>query len=123
IGIAGVLVAVVTASLTLLRWLPAVPAQILDTSSLGVIGLWLLVANLLTLQSHRFNRVLAVLGVLAGLGWLLAAAIMWAELARGDLGSLVAPLEILRTFGGYLAELFYLIWALWLGIWLLVRKR
>jgi hypothetical protein len=77
----------------------------------------------LALRAKLFNRVLAVLGVLAGLGWLLAAVVMWAELALGDLGSLTSTLENLRTLGGYLAELFYLIWALWLGIWLLVRKR
>jgi hypothetical protein len=123
IGITGVLIAAATATLALPHWLPAVPAQILDTSSLGVIGLWLLVANVLALRAKLFNRVLAVLGVLAGLGWLLAAVVMWAELALGDLGSLTSTLENLRTLGGYLAELFYLIWALWLGIWLLVRKR
>jgi hypothetical protein len=35
----------------------------------------------------------------------------------------VSPLENIRMFGGYLGEAFYIIWALWLGIWLLVRKR
>jgi hypothetical protein len=123
IGITGALVAAATATLTLPRWLPAVSAQILDTSSLGVIGLWLLVANVLALRARLFNRVLAALGVLAGLGWLLVALIMWAELTAGDLGSLTSTLESLRDYGGYLAELFYLIWALWLGIWLLTRKR
>jgi hypothetical protein len=123
IGVTGVLVAAATATLALPHWLPAVAAQILDTSSLGVIGVWLLVANVLALRSRLFNRVLAALGVLAGLGWLLAAVVMWAELALGDLGSLTPTLENIRTLGGYLAELFYLIWALWLGIWLLVRKR
>ncbi|HEX9413093.1 MAG TPA: hypothetical protein VF916_06275, partial [Ktedonobacterales bacterium] len=73
--------------------------------------------------ARLFNRVLAVLGVLAGLSWLLAAVVMWAELTAGDLGSLTSTLEGVRTFGGYLAEALYLIWALWLGIWLLVRKR
>src|SRR5262249_24123015 len=119
IGIAGVLIAVASASLALPRWLPPVPAQELDTSSLRVIGLWLLVANALALRNRLFNRVLAVLGLLAGLGLLLAAVVMWAELTVGDLGGLVSTLENLRVFGGYLAEAFYLIWALWLGIWLL----
>jgi hypothetical protein len=123
IGIAGVLIAVATALLALPHWLPAVSAQILDTSSLGVIGVWLLAANVLALGARLFNPVLAVLGVLAGLGWLLAAVVMWAELTAGDLGSLTSTLEGVRTIGGYLAEALYLIWALWLGIWLLVRKR
>ena len=123
IGITGVVVAVATALFAQPDWLPAVPAQILDTSALGVIGLWLLVANVLALGTRLFNRVLALLGVLAGLGWLLAAVVMWAELTAGDFGSLTSTLEGVRTFGSYLAEALYLIWALWLGIWLLVRKR
>ncbi len=123
IGIAGVVVAVATAVFALPHWLPAVSAQILDTSSLGVIGVWLLASNVLALGARLFNRVLAVLGVLAGLGWLLAAVVMWVELTAGDLGSLTPTLEGVRTIGGYLAEALYLIWALWLGIWLLVRKR
>ncbi len=123
IGITGVLIAVATAVFALPHWLPAVSAQILDTSSLGVIGVWLLAANVLALGARLFNRVLAVLGVLAGLGWLLAAVIMWVELTAGDLGGLTSTLEGVRTIGGYLAEALYLIWALWLGIWLLVRKR
>ncbi len=123
IGIAGVVVAVATAVFALPHWLPAVSAQILDTSSLGVIGIWLLASNVLALGARLFNRVLAVLGVLAGLGWLLAAVVMWVELTAGDLGSLTPTLEGVRTIGGYLAEALYLIWALWLGIWLLVRKR
>jgi hypothetical protein len=123
IGIAGLVIAVATAVFALPHWLPVVSAQILDTSSLGVIGLWLLAANVLVLGARLFNRVLAVLGVLAGLGWLLAAVVMWAELTAGDLGSLTSTLEGVRIFGGYLAEALYLIWALWLGIWLLVRKR
>ncbi len=123
IGITGVLVAAAPAALALPRWLPAVPAQVLDTSSLGVIGLWLLLANALALRLRLFNRALAVLGALSGLSWLLAAVIMWAELAAGNLGTLIPTLEAIRMIGGYLAELFYLLWVLWLGIWLLVRKR
>lgn len=123
IGITGVVIAFGTALFAQPHWLPAVSAQILETSSLGVIGVWLLIANALALGARLFNRMLAVLGVLAGLGWLLAAVVMWAELTAGDLGSLTSTLEGVRTFGGYLAEALYLIWALWLGVWLLVRKR
>jgi hypothetical protein len=122
-GVAGAGVAAITALLALPHWLPAVPAQILDTSSLGVIGLWLLVANALAFGARLFNRALAALGVLAGLGWLLSALSMWAELISGGMGSLVLTLENLRVLAGYVAEALYLIWALWLGIWLLVRKR
>jgi len=56
-------------------------------------------------------------------GWLLAALIMWVELVAGDLGSLVPTLETIRTLASYIASAFYLIWAMWLGIWLLLRKR
>ena len=123
LGIIGALAAAATALLAFQRWLPAVPAQIAETSSLGVIGLWLLIANVQAFRARLFNRVLALFGVLIGVGWLLATAIMWAELSLGSLGGLVATLENLRQYGGILAQLFYLIWALWLGIWLLVRKR
>ena len=122
-GLAGAGVAAMTALLALPCWLPAVPAQILDTSALGVIGLWLIVANGLALRVRLFNRVLAVLGVLAGLGWLLAAFIMWAELLTGARGSLVPALENVRTLAGYVGSACYLIWAVWLGIGLLIRKR
>jgi len=122
-GVAGATVAAATALVALPHWLPAVPAQILDTSALGVIGLWLIVANALALYLRLYNRVLAVLGALAGVGWLLAAVIMWFELIAGNLGSLVPTLETFRTLAGFVASAFYLIWAVWLGIWLLLRKR
>ena len=122
-GVAGAAVAAATAILALPRWLPAVPAQILDTSALGVIGLWLIVANALALRVRLYNRVLAILGALAGVGWLLAALIMWFELMAGDLGSLVLALETFRELGGFVASALYLIWAVWLGIWLRRRKR
>ena len=123
VGISGVVVAVATALFALPHWLPVVSAQILDTSALGVIGIWLLASNVLALGARLYNPVLAVLGILAGLGWLLAAVVMWVELAAGDLGGLTSTLEGGRMIGGYFAEALYLIWALWLGIWLLVRKR
>lgn len=123
VGFAGVLVAIATAILALPRWLPALQAQILETSSLGVIGLWLLIANILAFRARLMNRILAVLGAVAGLGLFLSATIMWVELLTGNLGSLVSTLENLRMYGGYLGEALYLIWALWLGIWLLVRKK
>jgi hypothetical protein len=122
-GVAGAAVAAATAILALPHWLAAVPAQILDTSALGVIGLWLIVTNALALSARLYNRVLAVLGALAGVSWLLTALIMWVELIAGDLGNLVSPLETFRALGGYVASAFYLIWAVWLGIWLLLRKR
>jgi len=123
IGVTGAGVAAATALLALPHWLPAVPAQILDTSSLGVIGLWLLVANAFALRIHLYNRGLTLLGLLAGLGWLLAALLMWAELLTDAQGNLVPALESVRTLAGYVASAFYLIWALWLGIWLLTGKR
>ncbi|HEV8192668.1 MAG TPA: hypothetical protein VGP82_14475 [Ktedonobacterales bacterium] len=122
-GLAGAGVAAVTAILALPHWLPAVPAQVLATSSLGVIGLWLIVANALVFRVRLFNRVLAILGLLAGVCWLLAALTMWAELITGARGGIVPTLENVRILAGYVGSAFYLIWAVWLGIWLLVRKR
>jgi hypothetical protein len=123
LGVTGAVVTAATALVALPRLLPTVPTQILDTSSLGVIGLWLLVANELALRVRLYNRALAVLGVLAGLAWLLAALIMWVDLLSGTQGNLVATLESVRTLAGYVGSAFYLIWALWLGTWLLTRKR
>ena len=123
IGIGGVTIAIATAVLALPRWLPGLQAQILDTSSLGVIGIWLLIANTLAFRVRLLNRVLAILGALAGVGLLLSAVVMWVVLAAGDMGSLTPTLETIRMLGGYLGQAFYLIWALWLGIWLLVRRK
>ena len=123
IGVGGVVIAIATAILALPHWLPGLQAQILDTSSFGVIGLWLLLANALAFRVRLLNRVLAVLGALAGVGLLLSAAIMWVVLAAGDMGGLTPTLETIRMLGGYLGQAFYLIWALWLGIWLLVRRK
>jgi len=117
VGVAGAVIAAATAILALPHWLPAVPAQILNTTALGVIGLWLAVTNALAFRARLYNRVLAVIGVVAGMIWLLIALIMWTELLTG-----VATLETFRALGGYIAAAFYLIWALWLGIWLLVHK-
>lgn len=122
IGLTGVAIAVATAIFALPQWLPAVAAQILATSALGVIGLWLTIANVLGFRSRLLNRVLAALGILAGLAWLAVALTMWVELLAGDLGSLTAILEGVRSTGSYVALAFYLVWALWMGIWL-VRKR
>jgi len=122
-GVAGAAVAAATAIVALPHWLPAVPAQILETSALGVIGLWLIVSTALALRVRLYHRALAVLGALAGVGWLLAALIMWGELLGGELGSLTPTLETLRTLAGYVAAAFYLIWAVWLGIGLLLRTR
>ena len=123
IGIVGMAISAIVAILVLPRWIPTVQGQILTTSALGVIGLWLLVANILALRLRLFNRVLAALGALAGLGLLLSAVVMWVELGAGNLGGAVSTLEIIRMLGVYLGEALYIIWALWLGIWLLVRKR
>jgi hypothetical protein len=123
IGIVGMAISAIVAILVLPRWLPTVQGQILTTSALGVIGLWLLVANILALRLRLFNRVLAALGALAGLGLLVSAIVMWVELSASNLGDAVSTLENVRMFGGYLGEALYIIWALWLGIWLLVRKR
>jgi hypothetical protein len=77
----------------------------------------------LAFRLRLFNRALAALGVLTGLNWLLAALIMWAELLSGARGSLVPALENLRLLASYVGSACYLIWTLWLGIWLLLRKR
>ena len=121
--VAGAVIAATTAILALPHWLPAVPAQILNTTALGVIGLWLAVSNVLAFRARLYNRVLAIIGVVAGMIWLLVALIMWTELLTGVSGSAVATLETFRALGSYIAAAFYLIWALWLGIWLLVHKR
>lgn len=123
IGIVGMTISVIVAILVLPRWIPVVQGQILTTSALGVIGLWLLVANILALRLRLFNRVLAALGALAGLGMLLSAVVMWVELGASNLGGAVSTLENIRMLGVYLGEALYIIWALWLGIWLLVRRR
>jgi hypothetical protein len=122
-GITGAAVAATTAVLALPGWLSAVPAQVLDTSGLGLIGLWLLVVNALAFFARLVNRVLAVVGVLAGVSWVLAALVMWGELLTAAQGSLVSALENGRILAGYVGSALYLIWVLWLGIWLLVCKR
>jgi hypothetical protein len=123
VGIAGVVAVSAAAVGATLGLLSAVPATILDTSARGVVGLWLLVANGLALRARRFNRVLALLGALAGVGWLVGALSMWVELTAGNPGGLLATLETTRQTGGALAEAGYLIWALWLGIRLLLRRK
>jgi hypothetical protein len=121
IGVAGVLGSIAKALLVMPNAIPAVPAQILETSALGAIGLWLIVADPLALRSRSLGSALAILGIVAGLGWFLPAAIMWLDLTLGDLGSLTPVLEAIRTIGGMLAELLYTIWALWLGVRLVRR--
>lgn len=122
-GVAGAAIAAATAILALPHWLPAVPAQILNTTALGVIGLWLAVSNALAFRARLYNRVLAVIGAVSGAIWLLVAVVMWTELMTSASGSAASALETFRTLGGYVASAFYLIWAVWLGVWLLVRKR
>jgi hypothetical protein len=82
-----------------------------------------MIVNAFAFRIQLVNRVLAVLGALAGVSWLLAAVIMWAELMTGARGSITPTLEDVRTFAGYVGSACYLIWALWLGAWLLLWKR
>jgi hypothetical protein len=121
VGIAGVLGSVAKTLLVVPHALPAAPAYELETSALGAIGLWLLVADPLALRSHSLSRALAILGIVAGLGWFLPAVIMWLELALGDIGGLTPVLEAIRENGSILAALLYTIWALWLGVRLVRR--
>jgi hypothetical protein len=122
-GLTGASCAAMVAILALPRWLSAAPTQILDTSALGAIGLWLIVANALAFRMRLINRVLAIFGVLAGMSWLLAALTMWAELITGARGGIVPTLENVRILAGYVGSALYLLWVVWLGILLLLRKR
>jgi hypothetical protein len=122
IGIAGMIGGVLGGVLLLEHWMSASVAQIIQTTSLGAVGLWLILANVLAFRGRLFNRVLAVFGVLAGLGWLTPALIMWIELVVGDLGGLTPTLEAIRA-NAQLLEIMYLIWAIWLGIWLVRRQH
>ena len=65
-GVAGAVIAATTAILALPHWLPAVPAQILNITALGVIGLWLAVSNVLAFRARLYNRVLASSALLPG---------------------------------------------------------
>lgn len=123
VGVAGAIVAAAAALLAAPHWLPAVPAQILNTTALGVIGLWLAASNMLAFSTRLYNRVLAVIGVLTGTLWLLVSVVMWTELVTGASGSIVSALETFRALGGYIASALYIIWAIWLGVWLLIRRR
>lgn len=99
----------------------AVTEQIIATTMLGAMGLWLILAGALGRSRDALGRALAVMGVIIGLGWLLPALIMYLDLAVGAVGGLTAVLEGIRNYGGYLSQLLYTIWAIWLGIRLLRR--
>jgi hypothetical protein len=122
IGIAGMIGGIVGSVLLVEHWMTGTAPQILETTSLGAVGLWLILANALAFSGRLINRVLAVIGIIAGIGWLVPALTMWVELAAGDLGSFTSTLEAIRNNSQFL-ELAYLIWAIWLGISLIRRKR
>ncbi|HET8906032.1 MAG TPA: DUF4386 family protein [Ktedonobacterales bacterium] len=122
IGIAGMLGGVAGGTLLLEHWMSGNVAQIIQTTSLGAVGVWLVVANALAFRGRLINRVLAVLGIAAGVGWLVPALIMWVEVSVGDPGGATPTLEAIRVSAEFF-EIFYLIWAIWLGIWLIRRKH
>ena len=111
--VAGAVIAATTAILALPHWLPAVPAQILNTTALGVIGLWLAVSNVLAFRARLYNRVLAIIGVVAG-----SDPGSWSPSSCGPnslRASAEAPSPRWRhsaRWGSYIAGMFNLIWAL-----------
>jgi uncharacterized protein DUF4386 len=84
----------------------------------GAIGLWLLVANFLALRGCRFPRVLTVLGLIAGAGYLASGL---GALLGGPQTLTEGPQNALSSIGPLGIFLVYPVWAGWLGVWLLRR--
>jgi hypothetical protein len=124
IAITGAIVGV--AATVLVTALPnalfAVTEQIIATTALGAVGVWLILAGVLGRSRDALGRALAAMGMIIGLGWLLPALIMYLDLAVGAVGGLTVVLEGIRGYGGDLSQLLYTIWAIWLGIRLLRRS-
>jgi Domain of unknown function (DUF4386) len=84
----------------------------------GAIGLWLLIGNYLALRGGRFPRVLTVLGLIAGAGYLASGL---GALLGGPQTLTEGPQNALSSIGPLGIFLVYPVWAGWLGVWLLRR--
>jgi len=82
----------------------------------GAIGLWLLVANYLALGGGRLPRVLTVVGLVAGAGYLASG---FGALLGGPRTLTEGPQNALSSIGPLGIFLVYPVWAAWLGVWLL----
>ena len=80
------------------------------------IGLWLLVANYLALRAGRLPRVLTVVGLVAGAGYLASGL---GALIGGPRTLTEGPQNALSSIGPLGIFLVYPVWAAWLGAWLL----
>ena len=82
----------------------------------GAIGLWLLVANFLALRGGRLPRVLRVVGLVAGAGYLASGL---GALIGGPRTLTEGPQNALSSIGPLGIFLVYPVWAAWLGAWVL----
>ena len=80
----------------------------------GAIGLWLLVSNYLALRGGRLPRVLTVVGLVAGAGYLASGL---GALIGGPRTLTEGPQNALSSIGPLGIFLVYPVWAAWLGAW------
>lgn len=113
IGVIAMLVAVVFQTLLIFRVIEFAQTAVIVPLAFGVFGAALMIYNYLSLADQLLPGRLAILGMIAGAGYVLVIT-----------GFLLDPEggHLLTTIGGLITVIGYPIWAIWLGRVLLSRK-
>ena len=112
VGVAGMLVAAVLQALLVFGFVAYEQTIRAVLSAGGAVGLWLLATNLYVLAAGAAPGGLAILGVVAGVGYVLTVVGFRLGLQQ----------HLLFHIGAFLGVLGYSAWAIWLGRLLLLGR-
>lgn len=116
IGAASLLIVPILGTLYPLNF-PAASAFLLCL--VGLIGVWLLLNGLLGLQTKVIPRLLAMLGIVVGVAWLIGIGSRVLDLFNSKLVESLMGLWGMNIFALVIS---YLLWTIWAGYWFLTRR-
>jgi hypothetical protein len=109
IGLVGMLMAIGSEALSVLGIIEVEPTELIIPTAFGLLGISLVLYSYLAFAERTLPRGMVILGLIAGMGYVLVIAGLRA-------GSIAIGLQDpLALTGSLLAAVFYPLWAIWLG--------